>query len=248
MNVVQMAIPSNQTVPVLYLILIMTFVPTISTEEYICGVPDTRNPTVIAHDLRPAMAAFQSPLLGELMGYVEDVKKVAQVCADKCKEAGAKTIVVLDESDAAFMKHQWAEWQLFDGAVTTATAFLADAIEKGSLKPGKVELRACYHDPAKIAREIEETEPARKIMAAMGIDLHELYRSRKTTKSCGGTLLPLTNPKMTAMVADGRLGDIRFAGENAVITSTPTAFDNFSMVEQDDIKIEDLFVMLDSVC
>ncbi len=187
-------------------------------------------------------------LLGELMGYVEDVKKVAQACADKCKEAGAKTIVVLDESDAAFMKHQWAEWQLFDGAVTTATAFIADAIEKGSLKPGKVELTACYHDPAKIAREIEESEPARKIMAAMGIDLHELFRSRKTTKSCGGTLLPLTNPKMTAMVAEGRLGDVRFAGENVVITSTPTAFDNFSMVDQKDIRIEDLFILLDAVC
>jgi hypothetical protein len=70
LKVVQMAIPSSQTVPVLYLNLIMTLVPTISTEEYICGVPDTRNPTVIAHDLRPAMAAFQSPLLGELMGMV----------------------------------------------------------------------------------------------------------------------------------------------------------------------------------
>lgn len=187
-------------------------------------------------------------LLAEIMGYVEDVKNVAKACADTCRETGAGTIVVLDESDAAFMKHQWAEWQLFDGDIVTATACTAELIETGKLKPGSIKLRACYHDPAMIAREVEETEPARKIISAMGIDLHELFRSRKTTKSSGGTLLSLINPEMARMVAEGRLGDVSFAGENAVITSTPTAFDNFSKVEQEDIKIDDLFTLLDSVC
>jgi hypothetical protein len=44
--------------------------PTISIESNTFDMLATRNPTVIAHDLRPAMAAVHAPSLGELMGMV----------------------------------------------------------------------------------------------------------------------------------------------------------------------------------
>ena len=186
--------------------------------------------------------------LGDLGGYVEDVKKAAEKCAAALKETGAGTIVVLDENDAVFMKHQWAEWGIECGQIVTATSCIASLIKDGKLEPAAVELTACYHDPARIARDLEEWEPARAIIAAMGIELHELFHNKKGTKSTGGGMLHQTSPKIAAQVAEARMNDIRFAEESVVITSTPTAFDNLSSLGAEDVEVKDLFILLNDAC
>ncbi len=186
--------------------------------------------------------------LGELIGYVEDVKKVAEACAEAIKKTGAKKVVVLDENDAVFMKHQWAEWGIECGEIVTATSCIAELVKDGKLTPGAVALTACYHDPARVARDLEEFEPARALIGAMGIELHELFHNRKGTKSTGGAMLPQVDPKIAAGVAEKRMDDIRFAGEKTVITSTPTAYDNLSGLGAEDVEVRDLFVLLDEAC
>ena len=79
------------------------------------------------------------------------------------------------------------------------------------------------------------------VAGAVGLD-HIALHAQQWRAAHLGVVHHLLHP------AEGRLGDIRFAGEDAVITSTPTAFDNFSMVDQKDIRIEDLFILLDAVC
>jgi Fe-S oxidoreductase len=182
------------------------------------------------------------------VGYVEDVKKAAEKCAAALKETGAGTIVVLDENDAVFMKHQWAEWGIECGQIVTATSCIASLIKDGKLEPAAVDLTACYHDPARIARDLEEWEPARAIIAAMGIELHELFHNKKGTKSTGGGMLHQTSPKIAAQVAEARMNDIRFAEESVVITSTPTAFDNLSSLGAEDVEVKDLFILLNDAC
>lgn len=186
--------------------------------------------------------------LGDLIGYVEDVKKVAQTCAESLKATGAKTVVVLDENDAVFMKHQWAEWGIEGADIVTATGFTAGLVKDGKLKPAGVELTACYHDPARIARDLEEWEPAREVINAMGVELHELFHNKKGTKSTGGGMLHQTSPAIGAKVAEARMNDIRFAEEAVVITSTPTAYDNLAGLGAEDVAVKDLFMLLDKAC
>jgi len=49
-------------------------------------------------------------LLGDLIGYTEEVRKMAAGCIKAMDGTKAETIVMLDPSCAAFMKHQCAEW------------------------------------------------------------------------------------------------------------------------------------------
>ena len=186
--------------------------------------------------------------LGDLVGYVEEVKKAAEACAEAIRKTGAKTVVVLDENDAVFMKHQWAEWGIECGEIVTATACVAGLIRDGKLAPAKADMTACYHDPARIARDLEEWEPAREIIRAMGIELHELFHNKKGTKSTGGGMLHQTSPGIGKLVAEARMNDIRFAEESIVITSTPTAFDNLSGLGAEDVAVKDLFMLLDEAC
>ena len=69
-------------------------------------------------------------MLGDLMGYTEEVRKQAEVCAKTLNETGLP-VVVLDSYDAEIMTQKYPEWGCEIAAgVTTATAFVARLLEE----------------------------------------------------------------------------------------------------------------------
>ena len=49
-------------------------------------------------------------MLGDLAGFVAEVRAQAKACADAVNASGAKTVVVLDSYDAVTLKQRWPEW------------------------------------------------------------------------------------------------------------------------------------------
>ena len=188
--------------------------------------------------------------LFDLMGHVEEVKNLARACINRISEAGAKTIVAIDPTYARFFKHQCGEWDLMgDIKVVTATAFVADLIAQGRLTVGKLDVTsATFHDPCRLARDLDETQPARDIIAAMGIELKEMFLNRKLTKCCGGVVLRESYGKLAADMAKARWAEADSTGARLLITACPACSENASAHVPENMVTADLFVLLDRAC
>jgi len=160
--------------------------------------------------------------LGDLIGYVEEVRQAAKLCLDAIKAAGPSTVVVLDPFCLSFFRHQCAEWELLpETAMVTATAFCAELVKEGRLKLRALGGTATFHDPCHLARDLGETDCARELLGAMGIEIKEMFLTGNMSKCCGGPVLRETYPEITAKMALARWDDAARAGAETMITACP---------------------------
>lgn len=199
------------------------------------------NFTVLADE--PPVGAMMFDLVGE----INEVKSVAESFAEKAKATGAETIVLLDPADTRMIKQEYARWGISFGAVETITTYVAGLLEKGTLKVAKPYTgTVTFHDPCKLARDLEETEPARAILAATGATLKEMYLNRENTRCCGGEVLASHSESTTKLISQNRLDDAKRTKADFCITACPGCADMLGKDGGDFIK--DIFVLLDSCC
>lgn len=187
--------------------------------------------------------------LGDLIGYVDEVRQMAVRCFDAMKKTRATTLVVLDPSYMSFIRHQCAKWEILpEFFVVTATSYCAQLIKDGKLCPKQMGGTAAYHDPCHLARDLEETQPARDIIAAMGITLKELFLNRKLSRCCGGPVMQQTNPSIVEKMAQARWEDVKLMDETMLITSCPGCGDILGQTVPEGMKHADLFQLLNESC
>ena len=196
----------------------------------------------------PYMTLAEEPADGnelyDLMGETAEVKQMAKKCADAINGSGAKKVVVLNPSAARMFKQEYPAWGLeLSAEVVTATAFAAGLLQEGKLKMKQAEGVVTYHDPCRLARDLEETEPARQLIRAMGYELKEMIQSKKTTKCCGGLALEAHSPKLAQLTASGRISDADRIDVPVMLTACPGCR---SVLQKGEGKAEvkDLFVLL----
>ncbi len=183
--------------------------------------------------------------LYDLIGETAEVKQQAKACADAINASGAKQVVVLNPSAARMFKQEYPAWGLeLSAEVVTATAFAAGLLKEGKLKMKQAAGLVTYHDPCRLARDLEETEPARELIRAMGYELKEMIQSKKLTKCCGGIVLDAHSPNLAKLTASGRLHDADRIDVPVMLTACPGCS---SVLRKGDGKAEvkDLFVLLD---
>jgi Fe-S oxidoreductase len=188
--------------------------------------------------------------LGDLMGFVGEVKTVAQAAVAQVDATGAGTLVVLDPSEARTFIRECGEWGCAPKAkVVTATAFIAGLVREGALKPSPLALGpVTFHDPCRLARDLEETEPARELISAMGLELKEMFLHGPMTTCCGGTVLGAHSPQLTSLTAVRRRADAARTGASTLVTACPGCLDVLSGAKTEDMAVEDIFVLLARAC
>ncbi len=187
--------------------------------------------------------------LADLMGYTGDIQKQAKKAAEAIRESGAKTLVALDPHDACIFTDKYAEWNLLPGIrVTTATAFLAQLIADGKLVPKKVELQATFHDPCKLSRGLGETDPAREILAALGVDLKEMLLNRQFGRCCGGAVLDSISPGTVKEIVRVREEDAERMGYGCIVTACPDCLELMTRYGLEGVRVQDIFELLDGNC
>ena len=92
-------------------------------------------------------------MLGDLIGFIEDVRIQAKKAADTINTSGAKRVVVLDSYDAAFFLHEYKDWGFSLPEIVTATAYVDNLVKEGKLSPSKTPLSVSYHDGSRLARD-----------------------------------------------------------------------------------------------
>lgn len=188
--------------------------------------------------------------LGDLMGFVDDVRIVARAAAAQVDATGAGTLVVLDPSNARMFVRECGEWGCAPAAkVVTATSFFAGLVKSGKLKPEPLALgRVTFHDPCRLARDLDESQPSRDLVAAMGLDFKEMFLHGRMTKCCGGVILNNHSPQLTDLTSVGRWEDAARTGAKTVITACPGCHDVLGKKTPEGMKVEDIFVLLAKAC
>jgi Fe-S oxidoreductase len=187
--------------------------------------------------------------MGDLIGFVEETRKQAKACAELINGTGAKTLVVLDPWEAATMIQRYPEWGCeINAQVKTATAFIADLLEQDKLKPTKTNGELTYHDSSRLARDLDEHQPARFILERMGYKIKEMFQNRRLAKCSGNSLLKAYAPELARLTAEGRWEDMERTGVDTLVTACPESYDVLSLTVPKDKKLADLFMLLDKAC
>lgn len=204
--------------------------------------------------LRKAGVSFgvleQEPASGieiaDLMGHVEEARQVAAACARTLNETGAKTVVALDTYDAAAFRHEYEDWGIpISPQVVTATAFVDGLVKEGRLRVRQEEDTVTYHDGSRLARDLDEHQPARDLLAAMGFTIQEMFLNRRLAKCCGTAIFGEYAPELARLTAKGRWEDARRTGAKTLVSACPQSYLALSRAVPDGYALEDIFILLD---
>lgn len=183
--------------------------------------------------------------LGDMIGFVDEVKAKAHSLNAAVAGSGARTVVALDPMDARIMKHEYPEWNCaVDAQVYTATAFFAELLVQGKLVCKKLGGLCSVHDSGAQCRDLNETEPVRDLAAAMGLEIAEMFRHKKLAKSCGGALLMQYAPELSRMVAQGRWEDMLRTGSRLMVTEAPGSYCALGQCIPADCELTDILLLL----
>jgi len=182
----------------------------------------------------------------DLMGEIQETKDVAAVCAELINGYKAKTVVVLNPTDARMMKQEYSKWGIaLNCEVFTATTFVDQLIRDHKLNITKTSGTVTFHDPCRLARDLEETEPARQIIKAMGYDIKEMWQSKELTKCCGGEIMAAYSPKIAEKTAKGRMENAKGTEAEMLVCACPCCETNMKLAQG--IPVTDIFIMLDGL-
>ncbi len=186
--------------------------------------------------------------LGDLAGYIEDVRQQAQQAAAAIGRTGAKQVVVLDSYDASAFRHEYRDWGIALPEVVTATAFVAELLKQGKLQPQKEALAVTYHDGSRLARDLDEHQPARDILAAMGCEIYEMFQNRRLAKAAGSSLMGQMRPELSVKFAEGRWADAKRTTAKTLIAACPQSTEALRRAVPEGYEYHDIFVLLNQRC
>ena len=155
------------------------------------------------------------PLVGA--GMPEKLEELKEHNLKKVVDVGAKKIVFTCPS----CLHTWKHLYDTDVELMHASQLIAELIKDGSLKlKNDIDVTATYHDPCDLGRNTGVYEEPRAVIEAVpGLRLVELPMNRKFSACCGGGgNVEMTDPDLSAQIAQMKLDSIRDVGADMVIT------------------------------
>lgn len=154
-----------------------------------------------------------------LAGGAEETRQLMKACAAALNEF--KTVIVYDPNDARMFQRQFKEWGIgLNAEVKTFTACVSELIAAGKLAPKKSTSVFTFQDPASLARDLEETAPAREILSACGETLEMLMNGRDTNLA-GNLIMEQYMPEAMEKVAVRRWEEAERVGAKILVTANP---------------------------
>ena len=187
--------------------------------------------------------------LGDLIGFVEETRTQAKICADQINSLGAKIIIVLDPWEAVTMIQRYGEWGFpINAEIKTAPSFIGELIKQKKLNPAKNSGIVSYHDSSRLARDLEIHDAPRFMLECIGYTVKEMFQNRRLAKCCGSSLLKEYSPDLALLTAEGRWEDFLRTGAETLVTACPQSYELLSQNIPAGKKLADLFELLDSAC
>ena len=157
-----------------------------------------------------------------LVGAVEETRAIMENAAKVLN--GYKTVVVYDPADAKTFIRQYKEWGIeLSCNIVTYSAYVADLVKAGKFNIKRCDCTLAYQDPALLVRELEETQPARDIIAACA-DLKDFMLCGKGTMFAGNLIMSTYNKSSMDLIAQQRLAEAVRLGVDGVVCASVSEF------------------------
>ncbi len=168
-----------------------------------------------------------------LVGAAAETKAAAEKCAKVLN--GYKKVICYDPADAKIFRREYKEWGVdVKAEVLTFTAFLADLLKDKKVK--KSDLVFTPQDSAILARDLEETEPIRAILARIG-EVSEMLCNRRDTMLAGNLIMNEYMPLVMLRVASDRWTNAKNVGAKTVVTESPAEYAMLKATEPDGMTV-----------
>lgn len=156
---------------------------------------------------------------GQIDAFIDYGEQV--VC--KLREAGVKRIVTACPGCHETFSREYPKFFDFDVEVEHLTQLLARSMEDRKLTLRSLNAHVTFHDPCHLARFSRILNEPRLIIENIpGAVMAEMKHNRLNTMCCGGGGgAPIVHPKLTARIAERRLGEAIDTGAEIIITSCP---------------------------
>ncbi len=156
------------------------------------------------------------PLVGA--GMPDKLEEMKAHNLQKVADVGAKTIVFTCPS----CFHTWRHFYETDLKLMHSTQLMAELIREGKIKLTREQnITATYHDPCDLGRNTGVYEEPRQVIRAIpGLTFTELPMNRKFSICCGGGgNVEMTDPELSARIAQMKLDAVQGTGADMVITA-----------------------------
>ena len=145
---------------------------------------------------------FDASNIGFNNGDIELQERLTRALIDTAVKIGAKT-VLLPECGHAYGAARWeaAKWygRALPVRVVHMTEFLDELIASGRIKVKRSSDSVTFHDPCQIVRRGGLEAAARRVLAALGFELHELKNHGVGAFCCGGGGGVVSNQRATPL-------------------------------------------------
>ncbi len=132
---------------------------------------------------------YEATNFGLLSGNIEWQKRLTLKLINAAIACGAR-LLVLPECGHAYGALRWMGANVYGKPlpfrVLHISEFLAEHVRDGSLKLRKLGKSVTFHDPCQISRRGGATEAPRQVLAALGVELREMYPTKGLNWCCGG--------------------------------------------------------------
>lgn len=187
--------------------------------------------------------------LNDLMGTTGDVQNAAAAAAEQISGSGAKLLVSLSPNDTVMFREHYSEWSLLEGVkVSSATSFVAALLEEKKLAPSALELSASLQEPVKLTRGLEEEKPLLDIVAALGINYIPMFLHGKFSRCVGNPIMECYDSNVVRHMVEVRCDDARRINSSSIITACADDYFIMSKYADKDIRILDIFALINGSC
>lgn len=170
-------------------------------------------------------AGFDASNVGFNNGDLELQERLTRALIDTAVKIGAHT-VLLPECGHAYGAARWeaARWygRALPVRIIHMTEFLDEQIAAGRLRVKRMAARATFHDPCQIVRRGGLEAAARRVLAALGVELIELKDHGLTGYCCGGGGGVISNERSAPLrqkVFELKRAQVEATGAERFITS-----------------------------
>jgi Fe-S oxidoreductase len=145
---------------------------------------------------------FDASNIGFNNGDLEVQERLTRSLVDTAVKIGAKTII-LPECGHAYGAARWeaAKWygQALPVRIIHMTEFLDELLATNQIRVNKIGETATFHDPCQIVRRGGLEAAARRVLAALGFELHEMQAHGVAGFCCGGGGGVVSNQRATPL-------------------------------------------------
>ena len=155
-----------------------------------------------------------------LIGATSETKAAAEKCAGVLN--GYKKVICYDPADAKIFRREYKEWGVgIKAEILTFTEYL-DIMMKDKKVKGS-DLVFTPQDSPILARDLEETEPVRRILAKIG-SVSEMLLNRRDTMLAGNLIMNEYMPLVMQRVAADRWTNAKNVGAKILVTESPAEY------------------------